>query len=191
MIDMVKPAKIMMIRHAEKPVPGSGPIGVTPEGTPDEHSLTVRGWQRAGALATFFAPTSSQSAVERISQPQVIFGASGQTIARSLRSRQTVTPLANKLNTAAITCFDFGVGQEAAVATAILQSNGVVLVAWEHHNLPVIASHLPMSPNNKTVVGVWPDDRFDLVWVFDQDAAGTGYLFTQMPQLLLAGDRAI
>ncbi len=34
----------------------------------------------------------------------------------------------------------------------------------------------------------WRDDRFDLVWVFDLDPSGR-YRFSQVPQLLLAGDR--
>ena|SRR5271165_4540761 len=42
--------KIMTIRHAERP-PVDGSIeGVTPSGTKDPAELTVRGWQRAGAL---------------------------------------------------------------------------------------------------------------------------------------------
>ena len=181
----------MMIRHAEKPVPGAVPLGVTPDGMPDEHSLTVRGWQRAGALATFFSPSSGQPAYAPISRPQFIFAASGQTVARSVRSRQTVTPLATKLGGAARANFEFGGGQEAEVAAAILQCSGVVLIAWEHHNLPVIASHFPISPGNKAPVAPWPDDRFDLVWVFDQDTDASGYLFTQAAQQLLAGDRGI
>jgi broad specificity phosphatase PhoE len=49
------PARIMFIRHAEKPVDG-GDDGVTPKGHADPESLTPRGWQRAGALARFFQP---------------------------------------------------------------------------------------------------------------------------------------
>ena len=45
--------KIMIIRHAEKPPPT---FGVNADGVQDKESLTVRGWQRAGALAPFFAP---------------------------------------------------------------------------------------------------------------------------------------
>ena len=191
MTNTQRPGKIMMIRHAEKPLPGSTPYGVTPDGIQDEHSLTVRGWQRAGALAAWFAGSACQTNNPLIARPDCVFGASGLTTARSLRSRQTVTPLAASLGVNAHARFEFGGGQEADVAAAILQCAGVVLIAWEHHNLPVIASHFPISPNNKTPVGLWPDDRFDLVWVFDQDANDTGYLFTQVAQLLLAGDRDI
>ena len=47
--------KIMIIRHAERP-PDDGSIdGVNMSGTKDPKELTVRGWQRAGALALFCA----------------------------------------------------------------------------------------------------------------------------------------
>ena len=34
----------------------------------------------------------------------------------------------------------------------------------------------------------WPHDRFDIVWVFTRQHDGT-WKFTQVPQLLLAGDK--
>jgi len=43
--------KIMVIRHAEKPTSHPPPYGITLEGVREKESMTVRGWQRAGALA--------------------------------------------------------------------------------------------------------------------------------------------
>ncbi|MFN8497991.1 MAG: hypothetical protein U0641_09060 [Anaerolineae bacterium] len=37
---------------------GVTPKGVTPDGIQDTNSLTVRGWQRAGALVRLFAPVN-------------------------------------------------------------------------------------------------------------------------------------
>ena len=34
----------------------------------------------------------------------------------------------------------------------------------------------------------WPDDCFDVVWVFESDD-GSSWSFSQVPQRLLAGDR--
>ena len=181
----------MMIRHAEKPHAGVLPNGVAADGIQDEHSLIVQGWQRAGALVAFFASANGLLQNKAIATPQHIFAANGQTDAKSLRSKETVTPLASKLADKAATNFNFGAGQEAQVAEALLQCNGVVLIAWEHHNIPVIASHFPVSLKNKAPIPLWPDDRFDLVWVFDFDPGGGGYVLGQVPQLLLAGDRPV
>src|SRR5437764_9629771 len=47
---------IYIVRHGEKPADTPPPGGVDVMGAPNEHSLIPRGWQRAGALATLFAP---------------------------------------------------------------------------------------------------------------------------------------
>ena len=52
------PEIIMFVRHGEKPGEGSLPHGVNHHGEIDEHSLSVKGWTRAGALAGLF-PSSS------------------------------------------------------------------------------------------------------------------------------------
>ena len=42
--------EILLIRHAEKPDDSDSGPGLTSDGRDDPKSLTVRGWQRAGAL---------------------------------------------------------------------------------------------------------------------------------------------
>jgi len=49
------PETIMFVRHGEKPGEGTRPHGVDHHGEHDEHSLSVKGWTRAGALAGLFA----------------------------------------------------------------------------------------------------------------------------------------
>jgi hypothetical protein len=71
---------------------------------------------------------------------------------------------------------------------AIRASSGHVLVAWEHKRIPLIANRLVGS--SVGVPQVWPDNRFDLVWVFEPVADGSTYRLRQLPQLLLAGDKA-
>ena len=55
------PGIVMFVRHGEKPGQGSPPHGVDPHGEVDEHSLSVQGWTRAGALAGLFACAPSKS----------------------------------------------------------------------------------------------------------------------------------
>ena len=47
--------QIIVIRHAQKPTHKPKRIGIREDGTADPESLTVRGWQHAGALAAVFA----------------------------------------------------------------------------------------------------------------------------------------
>ena len=52
---MASPDTIVLIRHGEKPGQDGPPHGVNRHGEHDDHSLSVRGWTRAGALAAMFA----------------------------------------------------------------------------------------------------------------------------------------
>lgn len=42
--------RVRAIRHAEKPTPDGAVQGVSASGLPNPDELSVRGWQRAGAL---------------------------------------------------------------------------------------------------------------------------------------------
>ena len=49
----------------------------------------------------------------------------------------------------------------------------------------------PSGTSGLTVPAHWPGERYDLVWVLDRPSGrGPIVSFTQVPQLLLAGDRA-
>jgi broad specificity phosphatase PhoE len=179
------PGKIMFIRHGEKPVI-EPPPGITEDGVADKHSLIVRGWQRAGALAHFFAvPTSSGVAMPGTIYASGVGGASvvvdGEDVSKSLRPQQTAAPTAEKLGLRLIT--EFFVGQEAALATDIRTRAGIVLVAWEHKHIPIIANALKSNAPSS-----WPDDRFDVAWILDYQQGADRYAFTQINQSLLSGD---
>ncbi|HVY70397.1 MAG TPA: hypothetical protein VHH73_10745 [Verrucomicrobiae bacterium] len=177
-------AKIMIIRHAEKPPDNPPPHGVTFDGDHDKESLTVLGWQRAGALASFFAPASGVFANPQLATPKLLY-ASGTHGSKSLRPIETITPLSQKLGAAFPINTKFSKGQETQLAGEIVGLNGPVLVAWQHELIPAIANAI--AGNSITVPQNWPDKRFDLVWVFNF-SAGSGWSFAQVPQMLLAGD---
>jgi hypothetical protein len=167
------PSRIMFIRHAEKPTASDN--GVKKSGVEDKESLTVRGWQRAGALAHFFA---SQPALK----PNEIFASGIGPDSKSHRPKQTVTPLAEWLDDLII--IDNHLKDDVeGLMKSVLKQGGVVLVAWEHHHIPGLVGMLPNPPR---VPQTWPDDRFDIVWVLDP--AGDGWKFSQILQMLLAGD---
>ena len=174
------PSLVMFIRHGEKPPKdGSPPLGVTPEGAADTHSLLVRGWIRAGALVAFFA-----SAHDDIRPPDVIFAASAgdEASPHGKRASQTVTPLA--LAHGIPLDLRFAVGEESRVGAEILRQQGTVLVSWEHHNIPLIVAALGFAG---TATLEWPDDRFDLIWLLRRTEPN-GYSFATMGQKLLDQD---
>ena len=178
--------RIMLIRHGEKP-DTPPPHGIDHNGDHDMQSLTVKGWQRAGALACFFAPTHGPLQSPLLSTPQAIFaappGGTGSDESQSHRPVETVTPLAKKLGLTLGT--SFGKGMEAQVAQAAMASQGAVLICWQHKDLHLIANAI--LGNATTAPQSWPGDRFDIVWICDLGQDGS-YSFTQLPQMLLSGD---
>ena len=176
-------SRVMLIRHAEKPSADGTVKGVTFEGVPSADQLSVRGWQRAGALVRFFAPLQGTGFAAGIATPTQLVAPKPTIHVPSQRSGHTLAPLAELLGLSVR--MDFSKGQEADVAAAIATMSGTVLVAWEHKAIRSIAVALAGE------VGLpltWPDERFDMVWAFDR--IDNGWVFRQVPQLLLAGDRA-
>lgn len=173
--------KIMLIRHSERPVPDLGIRGVTEAGLEDSRELSVRGWQRAGALAVLLGSAAARSTL--LGKPDAIFACAPDP--KSARSLRTVEPLAAMLGLPVV--HTYGHDDHAAVAErAASEADGTVLICWKQEGLPLLANALlgaeSLSPQH------WPRDRFDLVWVFDrQDHAGPWH-FAQVPQLILPGD---
>ncbi|RSS78243.1 hypothetical protein EF918_21750 [Streptomyces sp. WAC06614] len=178
----------MVIRHAEKPEgKHDKPYGITADGEVDKESLTVTGWQRAGALAELFDPVQGQIRAG-LRTPDRIYASTpdkatmGKEGSNSLRPVETVTPLAQKLGKPVDQ--SFGHGQEAALAKAVTAQHGTTLISWQHGRIPAIAEALGVV--RPAVPRKWADNRFDEVWVFTRE--GNTWRFSQVPQLVLAGD---
>jgi broad specificity phosphatase PhoE len=169
--------KIMVIRHAEKPDAKAGIAGVTERGQASENDLTVRGWQRAGALVRYFNPQSAQPPIAR---PGAIFATRPDDASPSKRPLHTVKLLAQDLDLE----IDkrFADHDEEALVAAAKTAAPTVLISWHHERIDNIAKLLGITNG-----GQWPNDRFDLVWVFDR--VDTTWRLTQVNQHLLPGDR--
>ncbi len=181
---MTVPGKIMLIRHGEKPPDEGPPYGIDENGGQDSQSLTVRGWERAGALVPFFAPPGGQFANPLLATPQSIYACGSGPGSESKRHMQTAIPLAEKLGLTVNT--RWLKGQEAGLAEELKARPGVVLIVWEHKRAPHLANLI--LGNDTTSPQAWPSERYDVVWVFDWDAPADKYRFAQVPELLLAGD---
>lgn len=177
-------AKIMIIRHAEKPAKdGCPPFGVDQDGKADEDSLSPLGWQRAGALTVLFAPARGALQDQALASPRHLFACGAEEKRKRLRPVQTVTLLAERVGTKVDRSFQKG--QEVELADHVMGLEAPVLISWEHNNLHLIANRI--LGDSSTVPQGWPEDRFDVVWVFD--LVDGSYQFRQVPQLLLPGDR--
>jgi hypothetical protein len=155
------PNSIYLIRHAEKGVSG---LRYDSSGRPNEHSLCVRGWQRAGALALLFSPPTGEPPWPLAKPFHIIAAGYGSTKhTRVHRPYQTVAPLAHRLSIDVIDGCERG--DEAAVMMFIMGLEGDVLVCWEHCNLTKLIQQISIV-NALDRPGTWPDPRFDLVWCF-------------------------
>lgn len=169
------PAQVILIRHGEKQ-------DVGPE-------LNAQGFKRAGALVNFF---KSEPAVTRYGTPAAIYAAAPKNADSSVRSIQTVTPLAKALGIKIDA--DFTRGQTSAVVQDLMENPAydgrMVLICWQHTNLVQLAQTLAEYNNSQKVAipQVWPDGAFDRVWLLDLSKNGKVVSFQNLPQRLLPGD---
>ena len=176
--------KIMLIRHAEKPVKDSAPYGVNSEGERSKESLEVRGWQRAGALANLLAPANGHLQHAALAKPQFLFASKPLRRKGSKRPLETLIPLAQKL--AIRINSNFQRAEFESMLEEALSCKGVVLICWQREYIPEIASHI--LGNEKIAPSDWPEDCYDMIWVFDLSRSSMKYRFKQVPQKLLGGD---
>ena len=180
------PEIVMFVRHGEKPGQGSPPHGVNHHGEPDEHSLSVRGWTRAGALAGLFAHAPAKSH-PHIVQPGRVFATRPTHEAKSKREKYTATPVAERLKVNVVDSYAHG--DEKDLAKEVLGQSEPTLIVWHHGTLSKLVRHFPIA-NMDDVPKHWPEERFDLIWVLvRQPGAEPKYRFVVVPQMLLVDDQ--
>jgi hypothetical protein len=181
---------IVIIRHAEKPEESWPGSGLTADGFPDEKSLVIRGWERAGSWSALFGAGLGGSDYPT---PSVIYAADPLASTGdepSQRPYETVIPLAARLGLTLHT--EFALGQEAELVDEVVGQAGVVLVAWEHK--AIVRALLPAITNGQTLPGMptkWDGARFDVVLRFDRTSPEDPWSFRQLFPCLLSGDSAI
>ena len=171
------PAQVVIIRHAEKQEYGN--------------QLSEKGFRRAEALVNFFL---SVPAVTGYGTPVAVYAAAPKNEDSSIRSIQTVTPLARALNITINT--DFTRGQAHKLVKDIMENprytGRMVLICWQHgHTTDIVrelAEYSPYGPAAEiSLPGEWPDARFDRAWIIDL-YRGRVTSFKDIPQRLLPGD---
>lgn len=171
------PAQVILIRHAEKQLEGN--------------QLSEKGFKRAEALVNFFL---TAPAVTGYGTPVAVYAAAPKHEDSSIRSIQTVTPLARALGLTVNT--NFTRGQAHKLVADIMENpkytGRLVLVCWQHGHLTDIvrelAEYSPYGPAAQvSLPGEWPDARFDRAWIIDL-YRGRVVSFKDIPQRLLPGD---
>jgi hypothetical protein len=210
------PTTIIVIRHAEKPGQYGGVTynGVNPTATVCESAaaedLTTTGWQRAGSLVTLFGPHPFGPRAD-LTTPDHLYAAdpaqkqSDKT--PSQRPYDTLLPVSAVLGQSGTPMkihTQFAKSKYAEMVTDVLTRTGVVLICWQHEDIPLDAGGQPgISQEILTQTGTtaifaipqnWPKDangdaRYDLIFVFTRSAeTGQIVAFDLLPQYLVAGD---
>lgn len=173
---------VMFIRHAEKP--DHSQHGVTRAGEHDEHSLSVQGWTRAGALAALFSHVSGTTH-HNLVQPERIIATSPSHNYKSKREHDTALPTAERLN---VHIESHTVPDDyQALVDDITKDGKSTLIVWHHGTMPDFVRSFPIA-NMDAVPQSWPVDSFDLVWVLRPD--GDRWTFSEVAQDLLVGDES-
>ena len=171
---------IMLIRHAEKP--SQGHAGFDDHGNSNEKALSAAGWRRAGALVPYFVCLADHVQTRPVCRPGHIFAARSTDMHPSTRPRDTVRPLADLLGISVDERWSDEDPLEKFSET-LRNFEVPVLVCWRHDHLPALARAILRGGG---VPETWPADRFDVIWSIRRTV--DGWMFLQVPQLLLAGD---
>jgi len=135
-----KSLKVVIIRHGEKPSDGE--------------NLCPKGFNRALALPAVLDTLIGVPDYTYI--PKLKMGASSHNI----RMFQTVTPFAVEHNLILNT--DYKEEDVTAVAADVLKKTGVVLMVWEHSNIPGLARELGVTGRLS-----WDKNDFGSVWIIE------------------------
>ncbi len=162
------PAQIILLRHAEKPSQG-------PE-------LSQEGFRRAHALTLLF---STNETILKFGIPVAIYAAAPHRPGSSIRSIQTMIPLATSLNLKLNQQFTKAQSREMVknVLENPMHIGATVVICWSHEGLPEIAKFFGVidAPSK------WNSAVFNRFWVLRSDGTQVK-VFMDLPQLLLPED---
>jgi hypothetical protein len=146
--------KIVIIRHGEKPKTGD--------------NLSCQGLNRALALPPVLY-TACGGAPNYTYVPTLNTGKKTS----SVRMFQTVTPFAVKYNLTINS--KYAETDTVKAAADVVKKNGVVLMVWEHGNIPGLARNILGDPTRALS---WAGHDFDSLWTIEFPADGSAPVLT-------------
>jgi hypothetical protein len=163
------PARILIIRHAEKP------------GGADDN-LSPKGYERAKALTQLFV---RQPALASFGLPVSLFAFKYIPGSTSHRGVQTATPLAASLGLNLDV--SFVPTENAQLAQKIMETRTfdkkTVMIVWKHSEIQALAQILGFKD-----APAWSPTVFDRIWQIDYDQFGHVVSAKDLAQNLLPGD---
>lgn len=180
------PKTVFIVRHGEKTTKKES-LHFEQWYFKDSKPLSVRGWERAYALAAFFGMESD--IIKKYGPIHALFAPKPDAYYKSVRPIQTITPLANLLHKDINYNFALDKDQIPALAEHITNNkaldNKVVLIAYEHHHIPALLDAFKVKKHLKK----WPNDVFDWVVILEFDTKTEECVkYSIQPQQLLYGD---
>ncbi len=167
-VALAQPAKVIIIRHAEKPDVGN--------------ELSPRGRERAKALAPYLL---SADDLLKGQPPAAIYAQRAKHETSSVRSIQTVQPLSDA--TKVVINKDFERDDFAQMVAEVLSKKAyrgkIVVICWEHKVIPEMAKQFGVTDAPTK----WPGETYDRTWVITFKP-GEKPRLTDLPQHLLPGD---
>jgi hypothetical protein len=135
-------------------------IVIVPSAEQSSGTLTLKGQERAEALAPYLSQTSTYITPGVF---QTLFATRPNLANPSLASTQTLAPLGFSLSLPVHA--PYGAGQELAFASQLLSdqrySGSNIMIAWEIEYVPALIEALGFTPPIDPI----PSDRSDLVFV--------------------------
>lgn len=145
--------RVVIIRHGEKPASGG--------------NLSCAGLNRALKLPAVLDTITGKPDYTYI--PTISTGKKTS----SVRMFQTVTPFAVAQNLTLNS--KYAETDTKKAAAAVLKKRGIVLMVWEHSNIPPLASALG-APGKLS----WSGSDFDSIWILDFKASKTSVKFLKL-----------
>jgi hypothetical protein len=166
---LAEPAEVILIRHAEKPDEGN--------------ELSLAGRERAAALVPYFL---ENPVVLKFGRPVAIYAQSQKHATSSVRSIQTVQPLADSLHLKINNTFERDDYKKmvAEIKHDQKYDGHTVLICWEHKVIPEIAKEFAADDAPQK----WRGTAFDRTWILTATKSDHRYKFDDLPQKLMFGD---
>jgi hypothetical protein len=170
-VNSLSDTTILIIRHAEKPLIGSG--------------LSSEGQARAEAYVHYFPTLRIDSQPLRLD-----YLVAAEDSDHSQRSRLTLEPLGNAIGLKPDLRFQAKKPRDLAEELKSRAHGQTILICWHHREIPALLKELGADPDRLLPQGEWPAEQFG--WVlqlrYDHDGHLMSHHTKRIKEHLMPGD---